>query len=309
MQQRFSRVFSGSLGAPLIVSLLAAVGALSGACSGPLHVTSGFSPHSPPTAGVAAALAVRHDRPPELVQNVAPKGDPRLRWTRLDVVLTVLHVQVPRTRRTQMEPVWNHLREDVLDNATALRLQSNGVRVGVGREDWWDAVRTTIDAVEGVRTQALDPLRVPANYPLALELDERPREQTLFFVADDGVLSGETWPHSRNVLRVTYELNLAERDHVRLTIVPEVRQRLEGFKWVRSETGVTQMPNYDGRAFAAAAFAVDLEPGEFLTVAPGPRANLFGLVGGALLVRELDGQCYDSYVFLRADVNHVARGN
>jgi hypothetical protein len=170
-------------------------------------------------------------------------------------------------------------------------------------------VRATIDAIDGVRTQALDPLRVPANYPLALELDERPREQTLFFVADDGVLTGETWPYSRNVLRVTYELNLAERDHVRLTLLPEVRQRLDGFKWVRTEAGVAQLPNYDGRACAAAAFDVDLEPGEFLTVAPGPRADLYGIVGGALLLRDLDGQRYDSYVFLRADVNHVARGN
>jgi hypothetical protein len=225
------------------------------------------------------------------------------------VVLTVLHVQVPRARRLQMEPVWNHLREDVTDNATVLRLQSNGVRIGVGREESWDAVRTTIDAVEGVRTQALDPLRVPANYPLALELDERPREQTLFFVADDGVLTGESWPHSRNVLRVTYELNLTERDHIRLTLVPEVRQRLDGFKWVRTDAGVAQVPNYDGRAFSAAACVLDLEPGEFLAVAPGPRADLFGIVGGALLVRDCDGQRYDSYVFLRADMNHVARGN
>jgi hypothetical protein len=237
------------------------------------------------------------------------RDGPRERWTRLDVVLTVLHVQAPRDQRPQMEPLWNHLREDALDSAATLRMRRNGVRVGLGREEWWDAVKAALDAVEGVRSNTLDPVRVPAGYPLALELDEQPRDQTLFFVAPDGVLSGETWPQSRNVLRVSYELDFIQRDELRLTVAPEVRQRLDGWRWVRTAEGVSQTPNYNGRVVSAAAFDVGLSPGEFLVVDPGPQADLYGLVGGALLVRELDGRPFDSYVFLRADVNHVARGN
>ena len=222
------------------------------------------------------------------------------------MVLTVLHVQVPRAAREQAQSLWNHLREDALDSATMLRLRRNGLRVGVGHGRWWDAIKTTLDALDGVRSTSPAPVRLPPDYPLALELDQQPREQTLFYMADDGILTGETWPGSRNVLRLNYGINLERPEQVHLTIVPEVRQRLDGFRWIRNEAGLTQMPNYNGRAFSAASFAVDLEPGEFLLVAPGPQADLYGLVGGVFLGSELDGRAYDSYVFLRADVNHVA---
>lgn len=227
--------------------------------------------------------------------------------TRLNLVLTVLHVQVPRDASDDAATLWNHLREDVFDSGTALRLRQNGLRVGVGRAQWWEPVRAALDAIPGVRSLPLTPLRVPPQYPVAFELDTAPHEQTLFYVADDGVLTGETWPASRNVLRVSYDFDLADSDRVRLAVVPEVRQRLRGWRWVRSEAGLTQEPNYAGRAFGAAAFLAELEPGEFLLVAPGERADVYGLVGRQFLVQQQEGREYDSYVFLRADVNHVAQ--
>jgi hypothetical protein len=228
---------------------------------------------------------------------------------RLDVALAFLHVQVPSTQREQTRTLWNHLREDVLDADTVLRLERNGIRVGTGSEQWWDAVQAALDAVEGVRTIATDPVHVPPSYPLALELDTAPRDQTLFYAGADGVLTGESWPQSRNVLRVSYELNLEDPERLRLTLVPEVRQKLEGWKWVRSEAGVAKLPNYGGRAFGAAGFRVDLRPGQFLLVAPGPRAGAFGLIGTTFLVQGEEGRPFDSYVFLRADVSHVAERN
>lgn len=241
-----------------------------------------------------------------------PPGDnrralpPRLQ---LDVVLTVLHVQVPRSARAAAAPLWNHLREDLFDSDTRLRLERNGVRVGIGHSQWWNAVKATIDAIADVRALPLEPVRLPPNYPLALELDAAPREQTLFYAGDDGILTGETWPQSRNVLRLTQELLLDSADRVRLLVVPEVRQRLDGWRWVRTPDGVTREPELRGRAFTAASFVTELEPGEFLVIAPGPLADLYGLLGGAFLMSELDGQRYDSLVFLRADQHHVADRN
>ncbi len=268
--------------------------------SGLAAKTTGTAP------GRAAPAPTGLENPPTFVRDPGPQHAAQARAISLDVALTVLHVQVPADRREQIEPLWNHLREDVLGSATALRLRKNGLRVGVGNAEWWDAVKATLDAVEGVRSRTLDPVRLPPDFPLALELDQRPREQTLFYVADDGVLTGETWPHSRNVLRVSYVLNRLHPERVRLLVVPEVRQRLDGWRWVRGAAGLTQEPEYNGRAFPAAAFAADLEPGEFLLVAPSRDADVYGIVGGVFLSGEPDAGRYDTYVFLRADVNHVA---
>jgi len=292
--------------------LIAVTVGLCGCSSLPLAPWSGTRPTPPaaspgnPAPPARLALLQPEDNPLKLVAAAADNGG-TTRVTRLDVVLTALRVRVPRSQRARAEMLWNHLREDALDNATTLRLRHNGLRVGVGDEQWWEAVRAALDAIPGVNSTPIAPLRVPAEYPLALELDTGPHEQTLFFLADDGVLTGETWPQSRNVLRLSYALDLQRPDRIRLSVVPEVRQRLEGLRWVRNEAGVTQVPNYSGRAFGAAGFAADLEPGRFLLIAPGEQSGVSGLVGNSFLVSEEDGQSYDSYVFLRADVNHVAQ--
>jgi len=262
--------------------------------------------NDPQTASVPSTPS-QDDQPPQFAARDETARVTARRRLRLDVTLNVLHVEVPRAQRNNVGPLWNYLREDVLDQRTVLRLHRNGLRVGVGHAQDWEAVKAALDAADGVRSAVMDPVRLPPNYPFALELDEHPREQTLFFVGDDGVLSGETWPRSRNFLRVSYDLNLTSPQRLRLVLVPEVRQRQEGWRWVRHESGLVQMPEYGGRAFGAAAFAVDLEAGEFLLVAPSEQADLYGLIGGAFLCRRQDDQLFDSYIFLRSDVNRVAQ--
>jgi len=292
---------------PVGLSVLGTVTVLIAACDPPSVSLWNPAPAAASnTAPPADEPATPAAEPVELVPVATVARSDAASRLRLDVVLNILHVRIPAAERATVEPLWNHLREEVLDSATLLRLRRNGLRVGITHDQWWDAVRAALDAADGVRTQTLDPVRIPPGYPLALELDERPREQTLFFVADDGILSGESWPQSRNVLRVTYELNRTRPECIRLSVVPEVRQRLDGWRWVRSESGLLQAPQYAGRAFPAAGFTIDLEPGEFLLVAPSRQADLFGIIGGALLSSDRDGERLDSYVFLRADVNHVA---
>lgn len=264
-----------------------------------------------PVANTASPseTALLYDNPLKFV--LAPERDASASSpaTRLDVVLGVLHVQIPRSERARTQPLWNHLREDILDGATALRLRQNGFRVGIGDGQWWEAVQAVLDALVGVRVISPAPVRVVPNYPLLLELDTGPREQTLFFLADDGILTGETWPASRNVLRVSYGLDLQNPRRVRVLVVPEVRRRVARGRWLPGQAGLRQLPDCAGRAFAAAAFRADLEPGEFLLIAPSEQAELFGIIGGAFLASEEDGRRYDSYVFLRLDVSHVAQRN
>ncbi len=290
----------------LVVVVFTAVG-----CEYPLSASQGAT-LQPTSAAVVPrddASALSADNPLKLVVAEAPELTAASSGTQLNVVLTVLKVQVPRAEREHADSLWNHLREDLFDSGTALRLQRNGVRVGVGNAQWWEAVRGTLNAITGIQSISTLPMRLPPNYPLAVELDTAPREQTLFYMAEDGILTGETWPQSRNVLRMSYELDLEHPERIRLMVVPEVRQKLNGWRWVKSVNGLTQLPNYGGRAFGVAGFLVDLEPGEFLLIAPGEQSKVFGLVGNAFLVCEEDGRRYDSYVFLRADVNHVVQGN
>ena len=231
-------------------------------------------------------------------------GDTTGRQARIDTVLRILQVQLPRSARDQTQALWAQLREDAVDSDTQRRLYENGVRVGVGRTERWEDTRATLESIAGRRVRDLPPLRTLPGVPLALELDARARDQTIFYLGRDGILSGETWAASQRVLRVTYTLDTGDPGRVFLSVVPEIRRR-SGSDWAYTESRWTTGPRRDGRAFAAAAFAAPLRSGEFVVVAPGEKADVFGLVGGSFLKDEADGQPYDSYVFVRVDVSHV----
>ncbi len=224
---------------------------------------------------------------------------------RLAYELAVLHVLVPQEQEAAMEKIWNFLREDVLEAQTDLRLRQNGLRVGVGHAQWWEPIKAALEAIEGHQVTLETSLRVPAGFPLSLELDSEAREQTLFCVGSDGMLSGSTWLDSRNVLRVTYGPDLRDADRIVLLVVPEVHQKQDGWRWVRTEAGLWQVPRQALRAFDAAGFVLTLGPGEFVLLAPSDQARVYGLLGGAFLTRELQGRHYRSYVFLRPEARYV----
>ena len=227
--------------------------------------------------------------------------------TQIDVRLRVLHVQVPSTARTQTAQVWNHLREDALDSRTRQRLHANGVRVGVGRIERWDTIQAILNAAEDTRVHELPPVRILPGVPLALSLDREPREQSIFYLDPDGVISGDTWPNSQKVLRTAYTLDTRAIDRVLLSVVPEIRQQLSPGLSYTPETGWASGPRRTGRAFAAAGFAVPVDSAEFVLITPGEKAGVFGMVGGVFLTDKLDDAPYDSYVFIRAEVKNVQR--
>ncbi|MBL8878969.1 MAG: hypothetical protein JNG88_07595 [Phycisphaerales bacterium] len=268
---------------------------------------------SPSTAGVgsgdsaatrAAApdrLAARPEHRPEMTAPTAAAPRAGIREVRLNV----LHVQVPQSERERSANIWNHVDENPLGSEALLRLSRNGVRIGVGRLDWWDAIKTSLDAIEGVRVSEFDPIRLQPNFRLGFDIDRTPREQTIFVVADDGILTGSTFQQCRNVLCLSYVTDVRRDDRIQLTLMPEVRQRLDGWQWVTTPEGVAQLPKDNIFSLTPAGFTVPLEAGQFLALAPNDRSEYFGLVGGRFLTEEIDGRRYDSMIFMTVDFTNA----
>ncbi len=224
------------------------------------------------------------------------------------ITIQILHIQWPHTERERAMAIWNHLREDGLASADTLRLRRNGIRIGIGHERWWEAIKAILDNVDGIKVSQPAPINIRPDFPLALELDLDPREQTLFFVDSAGELHGATWPHSRNVLRIQYLADEQRSGRTRLAFLPAVLQRQASTAWSRSELGGWQVtPNQSVSVFPAARFVVDLAPGEFVAVAPSERGSVAGLIGTALLTRQDAGTAYESVIFVRPDVSDVGQ--
>ena len=261
-----------------------------------------------PASGAPADEVRAGDRPDTAFTTPPGSGTPTTpRPQRIDYQLAILRVLIPHDASSAAKKVWSLLREDALDADTQWRLRENGIRVGVGHEKWWDAIKAALEGVDGYKVTSPPPLRAPPGFSISIELDEQAREQTLFYLAPDGNLSGATWPGSRNVLRVTYVPDARDVRDVRLFVVPEVQRPEQDWQWVRGEGGLTRRPRRPQRAFESVAFAVTLRPGEFVLVAPSENARVYGLLGGAFLTRVSDGRLYDAYLFLRPQAQQAER--
>jgi len=283
----------GGVGRSLALCALVVIG---GGCqwSGRARVSGNDAPRMPPSADTAFTTAEPHDEQP------APR-QPRVVYE-----LAVLHARVPHDAFEQAAQVWSFLREDVLDADTQLRLRNNGLRIGIGHQRRWGEIRDTLEAAGAESIVFPQPLRAPAGFSIGLELDTAPREQTLFYMGPDGVLSGATWPESRNVLRVSYYPDVSDIHNVRLFVVPEVYRQRGDWKWIRSQAGIAPAPDQAREVYSAVAFNVVLEPGEFLLIAPSENARIRGLLGGAFLSSLSAGRWYDSYIFLRPEAKPIS---
>lgn len=222
--------------------------------------------------------------------------------------LAVLHVQVPESDQARALPLWDHVREDVLDGDSQLQMHRNGFRVGIGHSRFWGAIKAILDGLPGARVTLAQPLQVPAGFPITLELDTAPRDQTLFFVSRDGVLSGDTWLSSRNVIRVSCAADPRHPGNTRMWLTPESNHDLNDWKVVKTEAGVWQAPKVGRTVFEAAALALTLGPEEFVVLAAGENSRVRGLIGSAFLTADVEGVRYRSYVFLQPNASELGAG-
>lgn len=235
--------------------------------------------------------------------------NPELRAARNWMVLGVLSVLIPESNSGAASKIWEHVREEMLDATTRLRLQDNGFRAGIGHVRLWEPVRAVLDGIEGHRVMQSVPLRVPAGFPLTFELDSEPRTQTLFYVGRDGTLRGSTYPSSRNAFRVTYAEDVRRADRIRMSVVPESQRKEEGWRWVRTQEGLWQVPRAENHPFEDVAFNVSLARDEFLLIAPSESASVRGILGRAMLTTDFEATSCFTYVFLRPEVPDVGQAD
>lgn len=216
--------------------------------------------------------------------------------------IAVLHVQIPVRHADAAEPIWNHLRLDALDADTRYRLRLNGLRVGVGSVRRWQPVRLVLESIEGRRVVQSQPVRVPPGFPVRLELSNPIEQETIFVVAADGVVSGQTFTDARHVLRVEYRPDPAQPQRLIVRIIPEIDRDHQGWRWVRTESGLWQIPDREQTALLGAAFELRLAADEYVVIAPSSARPTDGLVGARFLHPHGPDGDYNSYVFIRPNV-------
>lgn len=297
-----SLFLSSIRGTNLRLAVLGSVALAGGGCKGPAQGSD--RPTQPEPSPLKSADNAFTPAPAPIPAGPAELPTPQRKMLKL----AVLNIEIPARELAAAENIWAHINESQVDADTALRLSRNGLRVGVADVTAFDPIRVVLDSIPRHRVIQPPPLSVPAGLPLLLEMDTEPRDQTVFCVAADGILSGGTYAQSRNSIRVSYIALPGSTDRMRFFASPEIQQREDGFRWIRTEMGLWQQPNEQRFIVEAASFALDLRKGEMVIIAPtGAVGRATGLIGGALLGRDFEGERYYSFVFMRPEVSDVGQ--
>lgn len=219
----------------------------------------------------------------------------------LQVRFDILLAQADRGAFSQSGKIWNHLDENAVDSQRSLLLQRNGLRVARGREEAWAPIRALLEQAGTVKTSANSMIMGNA-LPLLVEVEGLPRDQTLFLFRSDGSMGAASFPRSRNLLRIEYDLSLKDAEAVRILAMPEVRLPPQAvtYRPDRHQRGGTQWEEIS-RTLRELAFEMEVGSGEFIVIGPSRLAGTKGrghLAGSLLLCEEQNGRETETIYFI-----------
>lgn len=209
--------------------------------------------------------------------------------TALQVYYEVWRFRVAGQDFGASDRLWDHLDESLLAHERGVLLRRNGIRVGVGRESSWPAVREIIvqNQPRVWRTEGA----VAQGEPIHIELGDLNEDQPLFLFDEHDKLIGARHEWGKMALRVDHEISLDEMDRLTFRIVPEVLRepRALARKLQGDDAAVDE-----GESFAALSCSLVLRPGQYVVIGPSSATRMVHLVGSAFLTSRDEDWVYEN---------------
>jgi hypothetical protein len=168
-------------------------------------------------------------------------------------------------------------------------------------------IKALLDSEKDV-TSSQSQLRASNGFPLMLEPDATPRDQTFFLFRPSGHLAGADYPQSVNNFRVEYTVPPTAPSEVVVEVMPEIRltearrpppATVEEFLGPRTEQV--------SRVIRELTFKMQLGPEDFFVIGPSESAHSGHLIGSLMLCEQQEGRRYESMYFVTPRVMSTAR--
>lgn len=242
------------------------------------------------------ALAAPGAVPPPITE----VGDDETGPVVLAMHFDVLRVDLPVGEIRHSLKVWNHLEESIGDPGQTALLARNGLRIGVGDESAWPAMRLVFEGNDARSTRAAH--IASDGLGLVVPLGDTEDGATYFLHRRSGELQGGAFGAGRMILLVDYEADANDPSRVRLTITPEFREHKSRTRIVQQGGEIVTVHDQEGVVFHELAAAVTVEPGQFVVVASSTNADGGYLLGSRWLNSELDMQKYETVLCINVQV-------
>ena len=205
-------------------------------------------------------------------------------------------LQMPFGANSRDESFWKLVDEDVVDVATNLNLNRNGLRVGRGRvADWPDFLKILLTE-SAIKLRETDFTAQPSFEDARLEMSDIMPEE-LLFIYDDHGLTMRSFDDCQNLLSFTFQWAPRKPRTIRLTICPVI------MAWrTRRDYSLSDEPapaRYLERLnYYDLHFRADIAPGEFLALGTSTATEDPNRVGSRFLTRDGPNQRYEELLIL-----------
>jgi hypothetical protein len=210
--------------------------------------------------------------------------------------LVVYFVEVPIGTSAEADDLWSQLRRPAMEVNDSLMLADNGLEIGVGRMDDWDAIQETLlnHSAEQYSPQTLIGRPGTALRP---RLAEYAAPQTVFLVHTDQTLSGWDFPAGEYLLSVLFKPAGPDGAMV-ITGVPVIRSHTRRSVVVENGENVAMHDRPLEYSLNPLAFQMTIPADSFLLIGPSSRASRMSSMGRCLLRRERDGAPVETLLLL-----------
>ncbi|UCG33017.1 MAG: hypothetical protein JSU68_15310 [Phycisphaerales bacterium] len=217
--------------------------------------------------------------------------------TRYYLGYDVLRVEVPRGTVSQSETLWNHVDESVVAFAVTRRLRVNGFRIGLADPEAWPAIKAALDSAGATQT-ARAGLAQDDLLPFAIEVDPVSKDRTIFHYGRLGALKGSTYADSLTMLRIEHTLNPERLVEFNVRLVPEARSAHFQTALAATETGLREIPIYQGKVFTELAVQMVTPKNGIIVVGPSGRAGRQSLIGTEFFCAKRNGIEFERVFFI-----------
>ena len=209
----------------------------------------------------------------------------------LETHFYVWRFRVPEGQVSLSEQLWDHLDESVVAADEAMVLRRNGIRVGVGRESGWPAVRAVLMMYEPEVFHG-EPV-VSDGIPVSLDLEQVSAGTPIFYFDSHDRLVGASHAGGQMCFRIDHQPDVDDVGSLRLRVVPEIRHQppAAGGRWSALLAPSTQ-PSAD--LFGQLAFSMTMSRGQYFIIGPGSATRMPHLVGSRFLRNEENGIRYEN---------------
>ncbi len=209
----------------------------------------------------------------------------------LETHFYVWRFRVPLGQVSSSEHLWDHLDESVVPADESIVLRRNGIRVGVGRESGWPAVRAVLMMYEPEVFHG-EPV-VSDGVPISLDLEQVPADAPIFYFDSHDRLAGARHAGGLMCFRIDHQPNVDDVGRLKLRVVPEIRRQPSAVvrRWSALLAPSTQ---HRLEAFGGLAFSMTLSRGQYFIIGPGSATRMPHLVGSRFLQSEENGTRYEN---------------